>query len=221
MSLESSRLARKRFERPGPTAAWPKGTDGETVVGGSLLLKGDAFVEVLVAAFGPSGFERLEYWVKYIACVEDHNPWIFYGDLFGSWASSMRMKGQDQIGFSIDPIRILKALTDSSDISDVETLLSSYKNRVLPDWDLILFSRRGLLEIPAGSDFFPFVDGILLSVRLVRLQKFWRRLLSTLAEVDMKSITTYAETVILNTSQFERMKARLAPAKAARPSLYR
>jgi hypothetical protein len=151
------------------------------------------FLESSGRVFGLPGRQCVEYWVAYIVCSEGENPWVLYEDLMSSWAANYRKTGHDEIGFSTDVITIAGEVLLAGDLSVAEATLQQQRRRILTYWDLSIFTRLGLLEIPEGSDFFPLVDGILLMIAMHRFHIFWSWLLSFIGEGDLDAIGRYAK----------------------------
>jgi hypothetical protein len=151
------------------------------------------FLECTSRIFGPSGRRRVEYWVAYTVCTENHNPWVLYNDVLSTWAAIYRTTNRDEIGFSADPATVAREVKAASDLSVPEAILRKQRQTVLTDWDLSLFSKLGLLEIPEGSDFFPLVDAIELMIAMHRFQTFWPWLLSFIGREDLAAIGSFAK----------------------------
>ena len=156
-----------------------------------------ALLHVLETAFGQDSRLRLEHWIQYIAYSENDNPWTLYEDLLTSWASNFRKTGEDEIGLS-DPARIAAELRSARDLDAVTELLSRQSKKFLTDWDFPLFSDFGLLEIPEGSDYFPFVDGIVLAIGMRKFQDFWKWLVSFISAEELQAIAEAAKKRALN-----------------------
>jgi hypothetical protein len=67
------------------------------------------------------------------------------------------------------------------------------REKPLSDWDLPLFVEMGLLETPPGSEFFPYVDAILLGIAMAKFQRFWEWLLMAAKPSDLQAIAAAAE----------------------------
>jgi hypothetical protein len=147
-----------------------------------------ALLDLLERALGRKSRLKLEHWVQYIACTENHNPWTVYEDLLTSWASIFRKTRKDEIGFSIDPALIAAELRLARDLDGPRELLSQQRKKFLTAWDFALFSELGLLDIPEGSEFFPFVDGILLAIGMAKFQDFWKWLVSFISSDDLEAV---------------------------------
>lgn len=141
---------------------------------------------------GAGDFRRLEHWVAFVANKEARNPWVIYDDVFSSWASLFRRKGIDSFGLSNGAQTIAKQFQSASDVGAVTELLTRQTARFLSDWDFPRFDRLGLSEIPEGSDFFPFVDSLILTIRMNRFQHFWRWMLSVIEADDLGRIADAA-----------------------------
>lgn len=143
------------------------------------------FVAALVRALGEPNRARVEHWVRYVNCsAGTRNPWVNYKTLLSSWASVVRMTGVDQIGLATDPGSIAGSLKSAGDCSDIKLALASEAVRPLSQWDFPFFEKMGLRDIPSGSDYFPFVDGIQLTVRMARFQGFWPQFLAAIESPD-------------------------------------
>jgi len=146
------------------------------------------FLQMLEGALGSSDQKKVVHWVRYVACTEDHNPWVPYQEFLLSWASAFRNKGKDEIGFSVDASTITLRLGLIGDLKRVEEVLCRRGRSFLTEWDFPLFKDLGLLEIPAGSHFFPFVDAILLAIDMRRFQVFWLWFISFVGQHDLQSV---------------------------------
>ena len=149
------------------------------------------FLSVLERALGLEARRAVEHWVDYVACSENYNPWTLYEDVLTSWASNFRRTGKDELGFT-DPATIEAQLRSFRDIRGSEEVLSKQRCRVLTEWDFPLFARHGLLEIQEGSDFFPFVDALALTILMNRFQDFWGWLLTFIDPVNLQAIAVLA-----------------------------
>lgn len=150
------------------------------------------FFDMLERALGVKDKQRVQHWVRYVACTDDHNPWMLYEDALRGWAAILRKTGEDQIGFVADAESIAARLSDEMKIDDVDQILSRQRRSLLTDWDFPFFVKGGLLEIPGDSDFFPFVDGLHLAVEMNRFQRFWQWLISFIGSGDLQSISRFA-----------------------------
>jgi len=146
------------------------------------------FTSLIERALGLEDRARVEYWVKYMVCTEERNPWVGYGDLLGSWASAVRTNRGDRFGLSADVHAIAQRLKRMLNVSEIEEALNRQAGHRLTEWDLPRFERLGLSEIPEGSGFFPFVDQILLIIRNHRVQQFWQWLASEATPQDINAI---------------------------------
>jgi hypothetical protein len=147
-----------------------------------------AFLSVIDRAMGPEDRARVEHWVEHVAFAPTESPWSTYEELLSSWGANFRKTGNDRIGLGSDAGLIARDLKTTFDVREVEALLTKRASRFLTDWDLPRFKRLGLLEIPEGSDFFPFVDGMLLTIHRSRFQVFWRWLVSALSEEYLERV---------------------------------
>lgn len=157
------------------------------------------------SVFGREQLERIHYWVHYVH-GRDENPWEPYEDYLSNWGRVVRREGRDTIGLSADSNMIARDLKAATSAADIESLLRARRSAVLSDWDRPLFEKRGLLDIPAGSDYFPFVDEICLSVRMHRFQNYFCHLVPVLAPGDCDAI----ENAVLSASAAGRVFARIS-----------
>ncbi|HLH16942.1 MAG TPA: hypothetical protein VKX45_06960 [Bryobacteraceae bacterium] len=142
---------------------------------------------------GDKAARQLGYWVRYTACSESDNPWTEYERLFFAWAGTLRRLGRDDFRLTTDPAIVASQLHWMTNLESSKGILSRQRTKPLSDWDLPLFSRMGLFETPAGSDYFPYVDAIMLTIGLAQFQRFWLWLLPRLKPADLASIGLLAE----------------------------
>lgn len=137
---------------------------GATAVRGgrTRVLDITGFLESVEQRLGTRSRRQVEYWALNIACTENHNPWTLYQHLFLNWASQFRRTGKDAIGLSVDAALIERRLQEMTAVTEQEGALQQQRHRTLSEWDFRLFSEHGLLELPFGSDYFPFIDALLL-----------------------------------------------------------
>jgi hypothetical protein len=158
----------------------------------------EPFLSLLERALGPRDRRRLEHWIKFIACTDQHNPWMIYKDALSVWASTLARDGTDQIGLSVHSVDIAKRFEQVWNIDQAEGALTRARHLPLSEWDLEIFKKRGLLEIPPDSEFFPFIDDLTLAIGMKRFQEFWMWLLSFLNDSEFRRanvfIRNYAET---------------------------
>lgn len=154
----------------------------------------------LAAAFGEDQLARLRYWVLYIRETDD-NPWSAYEGFLSRWASKVRRGEGDAVGFLRDATTIARELKAATAIEDVTGLLGSLRKEPLSVWDRPLFESRGLLDIPAGSDYFPFVDEICLCVRMNRFQEFFKHFAPSLSKGERDSLESVASRTAANERQ--------------------
>jgi hypothetical protein len=157
-----------------------------------FLATGQPFLDTFQRAFGPQPTERVRFWVEYVLCQEDCNPWVLYERLFARWQGTYRHTGVDEFGFQSEAPIVLSKLREV-DAPAASGRLAKQRNSALSEWDFKLFSKMGLLEIPEDSDFFPFVDAILLAISMRRFQHFWRWLASFAGSASVGSIAAAAE----------------------------
>lgn len=150
------------------------------------------FLEMVERTLERGDTQRLHHWVRYIACTDDHNPWMLYEDVLSSWAAILRKTGKDSIGFEADSHLIAARLRAVTDCSEASEALARQRGSFLTAWDFPFFAERGLLEIPENSDFFPFVDGIELAIRMKNFQDFWQWLLLFAGPTDLRSVGRFA-----------------------------
>jgi hypothetical protein len=148
------------------------------------------FLSVARRAFGDTELERVKYWIKYIACTEEGNPWVLFEDFFSSWASTFRRSGTDPIGLSSDASAIRLRLEQFCDVDRARSLLLKQDKQSLSDWDYPRFVRLGLLEIPEDSDYVPFVHPLMLAIQMNQFQHFWRWLSSFVNDRDSEMIAS-------------------------------
>jgi hypothetical protein len=154
------------------------------------------FISAVERAIGSTERRKIEHWIRYTVCTEeDRNPWIVYDNVLSKWASIVRRTDVDPIGFSADAATIAREMKLICDVTEPTNLLAKQAARALTDWDLPRFARLGLFEIPHGSDFFPFVDAIILTIRMSRFQRFWLWLLSYLSPSDLELIASAASSL--------------------------
>jgi hypothetical protein len=146
------------------------------------------YLSALDRALGPNDRRRVEHWVKYVACTEQHNPWVLYEDLLSSWASNFRKTGVDRIGFLTNAGTIARELASANELSREKAVLSEQRVRPLTDWDTRFFNEQDLREIPEGSNFFPFVDPLILAIWMSRFQRFWLWMLAFIEPSDLERI---------------------------------
>ncbi len=146
------------------------------------------FLSVLERAMGLDSRRNLEYWVKHVMCASERSPWHIYEEMFTSWAAHFRKTAKDSIGLEADPQVIVLELDRLLDIASVDDRLKKQAASFLSDWDIVRFRRLGVLEIPEGSDFFPFSDDLSLSVERHRFQVFWRWLTEHVSKTDIEAI---------------------------------
>ena len=146
------------------------------------------FLAAVERSLGSNDRGRIIYWIKYVACNDERNPWMLYEQLLSSWASVFRRTGVDRFGLAAGAAAMAAEFQIAHNIDEPKDLLAKQKARFLTDWDLPRFTRLGLLEIPAGSEFFPFVDALILIIRMNRFQCFWRRLPSYVGSDDLERI---------------------------------
>jgi hypothetical protein len=151
------------------------------------------FLEWTGGALGRSGRKRLEFWVAYTVSTGIHNPWTFYEGIISTWAAIYRKTNRDEIGFATDPERIAGEVKVAGDLSAAEAVLQKQRRSALTDWDLSVFTKLGLLDVPKGSDFFPLVDAIELTITMHRFHTFWSWLLSFIGPKDLDAIASYAK----------------------------
>lgn len=147
-----------------------------------------AMLGVVERALDTDASASLGYWVSYVACTEDDNPWCSYQNMFESWASVLRRTGIDRIEFSGNPRMILSNFETMTCVEESRQKLISQKRRPLTEWDFPLFRERGLLDLPDGSDFFPFIDQAALVIAMNAFQNFGRWLKASLSEQDFLQI---------------------------------
>lgn len=159
-----------------------------TLVPNFDLTSAVALKQRLDGNIGAGTATELDYWVRYVACTDDANPWALYEDLFEVWASSFRRSGHDRLGLSADAAAIEARYRLASDLERQTAVLGEQRVQPLSDWDAAVLVTHGLLEIPEGSDFFPLVDAVLLTIGMARFQDFWRWLVSLIGPADLGSI---------------------------------
>ena len=145
-----------------------------------------ALMQRLDSDIGAGTAAELEYWVRYVACTDDENPWALYEDLFEVWASSLRRSGRDHFGLSADAAAIEARFRLASDRDRPTAVLDEQRAQPLSGWDAAVLTTDGL--IPEGSDFFPIVDAVLLTIGMARFQDFWQWLVSFIGPADLSSI---------------------------------
>ena len=150
------------------------------------------FIDRLTKMLGERDAGRFEFWIRYIVCTENTNPWTLYLDLFDVWASNFRKSGADGIGLSRDAASVEAALHSATDVSEAKAILERQRGIGLSEWDIIRCSRRGLLDIPKGADFFPFVDTILMATALAGFQRFWGWFISFVGPSDVQAVADFA-----------------------------
>jgi hypothetical protein len=157
-----------------------------------FLVSAEPLLDIFRRAFGEGPSGRIKYWVEHVLCQENHNPWVLYERLFAGWASTLRRTGRDKLrlGNSAAAVQTKFLALGSSDAP--ERLLKERRG-FLSEWDFKLFSKMGLLEIPEGSDFFPYVDAILLAISMKKFQDFWRWLVPFLGPAGVASVAAAAE----------------------------
>jgi len=146
----------------------------------------------LGGALGVDAVREFEHWVRYVVCTDPPNPWILYQDLFGIWASRFRKSGKDHLNLSANPVAIEVRFRSACDLASQAAVLDQQRRKPLSDWDFRLFVAHGGLEIPQGSDFFPFADAVLLIIAMARFQSFWQWLVSSIGAPDLSSIESAA-----------------------------
>jgi hypothetical protein len=150
-------------------------------------------LEILHRSLGADATANVKYWIRYVFCTQDDNPWRIYEDAVSSWASHLRKTGKDQFGLRADANAIelhLRALVRND---NSECLLVAQAKQPPSPWDHPLFDERGLKEIPIGSEFFPFVDDLLVAIRMNTFQQFWAWLRTQIAVEDLRAISRFVE----------------------------
>lgn len=156
----------------------------------------EPFLGALDRSLGRIEKNRVIRWVMFVHSDDkDRNPWMLYEDLFATWASIFRREGVDGIGFSADAAIIANKLKAAFNLTEPEDTLRKQRSRPLTDWDEPRFTRLGLRDIPEDSDFFPFVDGLLLSIWMARFQGFWQWMSSFITSEDLNRIADTARKV--------------------------
>ena len=148
------------------------------------------FLTTVARELGTDCRDRIVDWVRHTACTEECNPWIQCEAHIMTWASMFRRAGIDEVGFE-QPTSILLRLEFERDLTAVARQLEDQRQKPLSDWDLPLFIRRGLLEIPKESDYYPWVDGILLVIEMARFQRFWSWLVGNTGTNERTSLTAF------------------------------
>lgn len=138
----------------------------------ALLVDLDHYLESVSKTLGGDESRRLEHWIRYVHLVEVSNPWVPFKTMLGEWSAAYRGGGVDFLGFDCDP----RWLADKHRLEVIEAcpkgVAGPIRAEELSEWDASLFTRRGFLEIPAGSDFVPFEDDFELAARMHLVQKF-------------------------------------------------
>ena len=142
---------------------------------------------------GPRGANQFDYWMRFIAYTEDDNPWTLYESLFAVWASRFRGAGDDEFRLCVDAAVVELRFRSTTDVNGAKTILDRQRQRFLSDWDFALYSERGLLQIPEGSDYFPFVDAVVLAIGMAKFQDFWNWLVSFAGPLDVLAIASAAK----------------------------
>ena len=151
------------------------------------------FVSMLETMVGPKDAHSFEFWVRYVVDQETCNPWTLYENLFEVWASTFRTLGRDGIGLSAD-IKIIEAkFTSITNARDETIALERQRRMILSNWDIALCSEYGLREIPDSSDYFPFVDAVILTIAMAKFQEFWRWLVPFCGTDGMLAIGSAAK----------------------------
>ena len=171
-----------------PMPAQPQSREGLAVFFNSQVC---TFLQMADTVLGDSAAAALSFWIDFVQYQENSNPWTQYFEAFLSWASDFRVRGVDSIGLSIDAGAVAEHLREYGSTEDARQILDARRASALTEWDFPLFKDLGLLEIPEGSDFFPFIDPAVLTIGMARFQRFWEWLISRATDQDIEAIDTF------------------------------
>ena len=168
----------------GPPSAAPAWGDGVEVAYPAHVVP---CLANLSSTLGAEAVQRLRYWIRYVHGCDD-NPYARYHSFLSSWSSAVRRTGRDELLLSCDAMAVANRLPQVTGNDDIKAILEQAKLNPLSDWDRVLFDQCGLSEIPAGSDYFPYIDGICVTVSMNRFQPFFLEFCSGLGDRDRQAI---------------------------------
>ena len=136
----------------------------------------------------PKDYALLTHWIKFVHCIErTKNPWFLYHDLF---LALTYQKNDDSCEFQTklsEQVRI-----NMRNVYEDDTLIEMVeraKTEPLSNWDRPLFLEFGLADIIEGpGKYYPFVDDIVLTAVMAKLQNYWKWVRPLLSASDVEFI---------------------------------